>query len=95
MTKRTVYETLTVLPNGPLSIVFSTSEANIDTVRRALRFTAGNFHINDKPTGSVVALQPFGGACVSGTNRQKADSPFNLLRWISPLTIKRTEQPAI
>ena len=72
--------------------IFSTSEANIQTARRALRFTAGNFYINDKPTGAVVAQQPFGGARASGTN-DKAGSPLNLLRWISPLTIKRTEQP--
>ena len=53
-----------------------------------LRFTAGNFYINDKPTGAVVAQQPFGGARASGTN-DKAGGPLNLLRWISPRTIKR------
>ncbi|MDE0574457.1 MAG: aldehyde dehydrogenase family protein, partial [Candidatus Poseidoniales archaeon] len=55
----------------------------------ALRFTAGNFYINDKPTGAVVAQQPFGGARSSGTN-DKAGGPLNLLRWMSPRSVKRT-----
>jgi 1-pyrroline-5-carboxylate dehydrogenase len=50
---------------------------------------AGNFYINDKPTGAVVGQQPFGGARASGTN-DKAGSPLNLLRWASPRTIKET-----
>jgi len=54
-----------------------------------LRFTAGNFYINDKPTGAVVAQQPFGGARASGTN-DKAGGPLNLLRWISPRSVKHT-----
>jgi len=57
-----------------------------------LRFAAGNFYINDKPTGAVVGQQPFGGARRSGTN-DKAGSPFNLLRWISPRTIKENFIP--
>jgi 1-pyrroline-5-carboxylate dehydrogenase len=60
---------------------------------RALRYAAGNFYINDKPTGAMVGLQPFGGARVSGTN-DKAGGPLNLLRWISPRTIKETFLPA-
>jgi 1-pyrroline-5-carboxylate dehydrogenase len=52
-----------------------------------LRFAAGNFYINDKPTGAVVGQQPFGGARASGTN-DKAGSMWNLIRWVSPRTIK-------
>jgi 1-pyrroline-5-carboxylate dehydrogenase len=54
-----------------------------------LRFAAGNFYINDRPTGSIVGQQPFGGARASGTN-DKAGSKFNLLRWMSPRAIKET-----
>ena len=68
--------------------IFSTNEANIEKAFNKLRFTAGNFYINDKPTGAVVAQQPFGGARASGTN-DKAGGPLNLLRWISPRSIKR------
>ena len=57
-----------------------------------LRYAAGNFYINDKPTGAVVGQQPFGGARASGTN-DKAGSPLNLLRWVSPRTIKETFDP--
>ncbi len=59
----------------------------------ALRQAAGNFYINDKPTGAVVGQQPFGGARASGTN-DKAGSKLNLLRWVSPRTIKETFVPA-
>ncbi len=59
----------------------------------ALRYTAGNFYINDKPTGAVVGQQPFGGARASGTN-DKAGAPQNLLRWTSTRTIKETFVPA-
>ncbi|HKJ12586.1 MAG TPA: L-glutamate gamma-semialdehyde dehydrogenase [Ornithinimicrobium sp.] len=62
-----------------------------DATRR-LRFAAGNFYINDKPTGSVVGQQPFGGARASGTN-DKAGSPFNILRWVSPRAIKESFDP--
>jgi len=57
-----------------------------------LRNAAGNFYINDKPTGAVVGQQPFGGARGSGTN-DKAGSMINLLRWVSPRTIKETFSP--
>jgi 1-pyrroline-5-carboxylate dehydrogenase len=60
---------------------------------RVLRYAAGNFYINDKPTGAMVGLQPFGGSRRSGTN-DKAGGPLNLLRWISPRTIKETFTPA-
>ena len=69
--------------------IFANDEINIERAFKALRFTAGNFYINDKPTGAVVAQQPFGGARASGTN-DKAGGPLNLLRWISPRSIKRT-----
>ena len=59
---------------------------------KALRYAAGNFYINDKPTGAVVGQQPFGGARASGTN-DKAGSYLNLIRWISPRTIKETLVP--
>ena len=58
----------------------------------ALRFAAGNFYINDKPTGAVVGQQPFGGARASGTN-DKAGAAVNLLRWTSPRSIKETFVP--
>jgi 1-pyrroline-5-carboxylate dehydrogenase len=58
----------------------------------ALRFAAGNFYVNDKPTGAVVGQQPFGGARASGTN-DKAGSIFNLLRWTSPRSVKETFVP--
>ena len=57
-----------------------------------LRFAAGNFYVNDKPTGAVVGQQPFGGARASGTN-DKAGAPQNLLRWTSPRSIKETFDP--
>jgi 1-pyrroline-5-carboxylate dehydrogenase len=57
-----------------------------------LRNAAGNFYINDKPTGAVVGQQPFGGARGSGTN-DKAGSKLNLVRWVSPRTIKETFVP--
>jgi 1-pyrroline-5-carboxylate dehydrogenase len=60
---------------------------------RALRYAAGNFYINDKPTGAMVGLQPFGGSRGSGTN-DKAGGPLNLLRWISPRTVKESFAPA-
>ncbi|SUD49330.1 1-pyrroline-5-carboxylate dehydrogenase 1 [Nocardia otitidiscaviarum] len=65
----------------------------IDKAGAALRFAAGNFYVNDKPTGAVVGQQPFGGARASGTN-DKAGSPLNLLRWTSPRSIKETFVPA-
>ena len=76
-------------PYALTGAIFAKSEENIQTAYNALRFTAGNFYINDKPTGAVVAQQPFGGARASGTN-DKAGGPLNLLRWISPRSVKRT-----
>ena len=72
--------------------VFSTDRAAILQATDALRNAAGNFYINDKPTGAVVGQQPFGGARASGTN-DKAGSKLNLLRWVSARTIKETFSP--
>jgi 1-pyrroline-5-carboxylate dehydrogenase len=69
--------------------IFATDRAVIDWSSKAFRGAAGNFYINDKPTGAVVGQQPFGGARGSGTN-DKAGSVLNLLRWVSPRTIKET-----
>ncbi len=69
--------------------IFANREEDVQRAFDALRFAAGNFYINDKPTGAVVAQQPFGGARASGTN-DKAGGPLNLLRWVSPRSVKRT-----
>jgi 1-pyrroline-5-carboxylate dehydrogenase len=69
--------------------VFSRDRYPIDQAMKVLENSAGNFYINDKPTGAVVGNQPFGGARASGTN-DKAGSAQNLLRWVSPRTIKET-----
>jgi 1-pyrroline-5-carboxylate dehydrogenase len=69
--------------------IFSQDRYAIEQATTALQNAAGNFYINDKPTGAVVGMQPFGGARASGTN-DKAGSPLNLLRWVSPRTIKET-----
>jgi 1-pyrroline-5-carboxylate dehydrogenase len=74
--------------------IFAQDEAAIAQLSRLLRFAAGNFYINDKPTGAVVGQQPFGGSRRSGTN-DKAGSPWNLLRWTSPRTVKRTDAPPV
>ena len=69
--------------------VFARDRAAILEANKALRFAAGNYYINDKPTGAVVGQQPFGGGRASGTN-DKAGSKMNLLRWISARTMKET-----
>ena len=73
--------------------IFSNDRYAIEEASKALENAAGNFYINDKPTGAVVGQQPFGGARGSGTN-DKAGSILNLLRWVSPRTIKETFVPA-
>ena len=72
--------------------VFAQDRGAIATASEALRYAAGNFYINDKPTGAVVGQQPFGGARASGTN-DKAGSAHNLLRWTTPRVIKETFAP--
>jgi 1-pyrroline-5-carboxylate dehydrogenase len=76
-------------PYALTGAVFSGDRYAIAEATEALKNAAGNFYINDKPTGAVVGMQPFGGARASGTN-DKAGSPLNLLRWASPRTIKET-----
>ena len=73
--------------------VYSQDRYALDTAMKKLENSAGNFYINDKPTGAVVGQQPFGGARGSGTN-DKAGSYLNLLRWVSPRTIKEALVPA-
>jgi 1-pyrroline-5-carboxylate dehydrogenase len=79
-------------PYALTGAVFATDRSAIDVASRVLRNAAGNFYINDKPTGAVVGQQPFGGARTSGTN-DKAGSPLNLLRWVSARAIKETFNP--
>jgi 1-pyrroline-5-carboxylate dehydrogenase len=76
-------------PYGLTGAVFATDRTAIDQAGQRLRHAAGNFYINDKPTGSVVGQQPFGGARASGTN-DKAGSAQNLLRWLSARSVKET-----
>ena len=79
-------------PYALTGAVFAQDPAAVAEAKAALRDAAGNFYVNDKPTGAVVGQQPFGGARRSGTN-DKAGSKLNLVRWVSPRTIKTTHQP--
>ncbi|MEA5054718.1 MAG: aldehyde dehydrogenase family protein, partial [Propionicimonas sp.] len=72
--------------------VIATDRAAIQQAQTRLRNAAGNFYINDKPTGAVVGQQPFGGGRASGTN-DKAGSLWNLMRWVSPRAIKENLLP--
>jgi 1-pyrroline-5-carboxylate dehydrogenase len=81
-------------PYGLTGAVIARDRAAIARASEALRFAAGNFYVNDKPTGAVVGQQPFGGARASGTD-DKAGSPLNLLRWVSPRTVKETFVPPV
>jgi len=74
--------------------IFSRDRYAVELATNKLRHAAGNFYINDKPTGAVVGQQPFGGSRASGTN-DKAGSMINLLRWVSPRTIKETFVPPV
>src|SRR5216684_3006654 len=89
-------ETLTLVDRtSPYALtggVFAQDRAALAEADAALRYSAGNFYLNDKPTGAVVGQQPFGGARASGTN-DKAGSLLNLLRWVSPRAIKETFVP--
>jgi len=76
-------------PYALTGAVFADDRSAIEQAHKALRFSAGNFYVNDKPTGSIVSQQPFGGSRGSGTN-DKAGSMFNLQRWVSPRSIKET-----
>jgi 1-pyrroline-5-carboxylate dehydrogenase len=79
-------------PYGLTGAIFSEDRAAIDEAQDKLRYAAGNFYVNDKPTGAVVGQQPFGGSRASGTN-DKAGSMWNLIRWVSPRAIKETFTP--
>ena len=83
----------TTSPFGLTGSIFSNDKYAMIHACRTLRYAAGNFYINDKPSGALVGQQPFGGARASGTN-DKAGSHLNLLRWVSPRTIKETLIPA-
>jgi len=85
-TLRVVDETA---PYALTGAVFATERAAIEQAQDTLRYAAGNFYVNDKPTGAVVGQQPFGGSRASGTN-DKAGSMWNLIRWVTPRTIKET-----
>lgn len=79
-------------PYGLTGAVFARDSIALAEADVALRNAAGNYYVNDKPTGAVVGQQPFGGARASGTN-DKAGSMFNLIRWVSPRTVKETFVP--
>jgi 1-pyrroline-5-carboxylate dehydrogenase len=79
-------------PYALTGAVFARDRAALAEAGDALRYAAGNFYVNDKPTGAVVGQQPFGGARASGTN-DKAGSMWNLIRWVSPRTLKETFVP--
>ena len=76
-------------PYGLTGAVFGRDRMAVEKITEQLSYAAGNFYINDKPTGAVVGMQPFGGARASGTN-DKAGGEFNLIRWIIPRVIKET-----
>ena len=84
----------TTSPYGLTGSVFGQDRLACDYITDKLRYCAGNFYINDKPTGAVVGLQPFGGSRASGTN-DKAGSAFNLLRWVTTRAIKETLVPPV
>ncbi|MEF9986995.1 MAG: L-glutamate gamma-semialdehyde dehydrogenase [Bacteroidales bacterium] len=79
----------TTSPYGLTGAVFGKDRVAVQHIADALKYSAGNFYINDKPTGAVVGMQPFGGSRASGTN-DKAGGEFNLIRWVTPRTIKET-----
>ena len=76
-------------PYGLTGAVFGRDRMAVEKITEDLRYAAGNFYINDKPTGAVVGMQPFGGARASGTD-DKAGGEFNLIRWVIPRVIKET-----
>ena len=82
----------TTSPYALTGAIFCNDKEVLQSANEKLRFSAGNYYINDKPTGAVVGQQPFGGARASGTN-DKAGSMFNLVRWVSQRTIKENFEP--
>jgi 1-pyrroline-5-carboxylate dehydrogenase len=89
---RVIRDAADIAPYGLTGAVIAQDRAAIVEAMEVLRFSAGNFYVNDKPTGAVVGQQPFGGARASGTN-DKAGSVLNLLRWVSPRSVKETFVP--
>lgn len=83
----------TTSPYGLTGAVFGQDRIAISKICDRFRYATGNFYMNDKPTGAIVGLQPFGGSRASGTN-DKAGGEFNLVRWVSPRTVKETFVPA-
>ena len=81
-------------PYALTGAVFAQDRYALNVAQDKLRHSAGNFYINDKPTGAVVGQQPFGGGRASGTN-DKAGSVLNLYRWLSPRTIKENFVPPV
>ncbi len=90
--ERVVQQMESFAPYALTGAVIAQDRAAIAWTANELRFAAGNFYINDKPTGAVVGQQPFGGARASGTN-DKAGAAVNLLRWTSPRSVKETFVP--
>ena len=84
----------TTSPYALTGAVFARDRIAAEDITEKLKYAAGNFYINDKPTGAVVGMQPFGGSRASGTN-DKAGGEFNLIRWASPRTIKETYQTPV
>jgi 1-pyrroline-5-carboxylate dehydrogenase len=82
----------TTSPYALTGAIFANDRAALATANQKLRHAAGNYYINDKPTGAVVGQQPFGGGRASGTN-DKAGSMLNMYRWLSPRTMKETMTP--
>ncbi len=89
-----VAQAANIAPYALTGSIIAQDRAAIAHASEVLRFSAGNFYINDKPTGAVVGQQPFGGARASGTN-DKAGSIFNLIRWVNARTIKETFVPPV
>jgi 1-pyrroline-5-carboxylate dehydrogenase len=92
--KETLELVNTTSPYALTGAVFARDRGAVNDAQVALRYAAGNFYVNDKPTGAVVGQQPFGGARASGTN-DKAGSLFNLIRWVSPRVIKENFAPPV
>ena len=82
----------TTSPYGLTGAIWGRDRLALEKISRKLKYAAGNFYINDKPTGAVVGMQPFGGARASGTN-DKAGGEFNLIRWVLPRAVKETLVP--
>ena len=90
--EKVVMQAESAAPYALTGAIIAQDRSAIRWAQMTLRFAAGNFYINDKPTGAVVGQQPFGGGRASGTN-DKAGAASNLLRWTSPRSIKETLSP--